>query len=381
MKNTDIVDKDSPDTTQPVKKNLSRRKFVVLGSVALLVVAGSGSAFALSSMSKKDSSHDGQEDSRGENDLIKGVSFNIAAEGWDSKASTPVIVRISSNDGTDDESLFHHAFNPNTDDGPIEISPEATTMQLSFISPINPDGSIYKIEEVNIDTPDVDHGILNIEKTASHVTAENVSQTDLEEIIEAISEALKTGDGTLSGEAGTKMLDMATNNASVVPGVDADKISEKAEAGKAEIKETRTSNGIQEASPTKPTDSSSEYSGSQTGGSPDNGSTPPAQNPGDSGGSQPHVHNWVPQTTTVHHDAETVQNPRYESREVCNTCGKILEPGETWAAHVKASGYTCQSYSSQLVVVGYDTVVTRDAYDETVVTGYVCSICGATKGA
>lgn len=377
MKNTDIVDKDSQDTPQPVKKNLSRRRFVVLGSVALLVVAGSGSAFALSNMSKKDSSPDGQADSRGENDSIKGVSFNIAAEGWDSKASTPVIVRISSKGGTDDESLFHHAFNPNTDDGPIEISPEATTVKLSFISPINPDGSLYKIDEVNIDTPDVDQGILNIEKTAIHVTAENVSQTDLEEIIEAVSEAMKTGDGTLSGEAGTRILDMATTNASAAPGVDVDKISDKAEAGKAEIKESRASSGIQETSPTKPTDSSSEYGGSQTGGSPDTGSTPPAQNPGDSGGSQPHVHNWVPQRTTVHHDAVT--SPIEESRCVCNTCGHILQPGETWAAHVKASGYTCQSYSSQLVVVGYETI--QKAYDETVVTGYVCSICGATKGA
>ena len=150
-----------------------------------------------------------------------------------------------------------------------------------------------------------------------------------------------------------------------------------------------------------------------------------------------HVHNWVAITTvvhhdaitheetvyktvhhdavyeTIHHDAVTHEEPVYETHRqyVCNACGKGMYTdfngdGKAFADHVN---WECQSTchtADYQVIVGYKTVVDKEAYDEqrlvkaaydeqvpdgtrtvvdkaawdeTVVTGYRCSICGETK--
>ena len=86
---------------------------------------------------------------------------------------------------------------------------------------------------------------------------------------------------------------------------------------------------------------------------------------------------------------------------MCNACGKGMYTdfngdGKAFAYHVD---FECQSTSHTAdyqVLVGYETIVDKDAWDEqvsdgtrtvvdkaawdeTVVTGYRCSICGETK--
>ena len=126
-----------------------------------------------------------------------------------------------------------------------------------------------------------------------------------------------------------------------------------------------------------------------------------------------HEHNWVPVTVTVHrdavthtvhHDAETEivhhdpvthEEPVYEYRTICNTCGEDIT-GQI-PDHI---GPVCQgSYSVQQVQTGVnivtdteafdEEVVTRNAWDETVVdqeardetvtAGWRCSVCGQMK--
>ena len=87
-------------------------------------------------------------------------------------------------------------------------------------------------------------------------------------------------------------------------------------------------------------------------------------------------------------DKEAYDEPVYETHIVCKVCGKDF--GKYGGAD--ADDHSCDtghSYHSTKVQVGtkhHDavthqetkTVVVKQAYDETVITGYKCS-CGATK--
>lgn len=97
--------------------------------------------------------------------------------------------------------------------------------------------------------------------------------------------------------------------------------------------------------------------------------------------SQGHQHNWVAQTKTVHHDAvyRTVNHPaKKERRTICNTCHQDVT--DSFAAHRSASGHTGTHYEYKVTQDAYtERVLVSAAYDETVTTGYRCSVCGATK--
>lgn len=113
-----------------------------------------------------------------------------------------------------------------------------------------------------------------------------------------------------------------------------------------------------------------------------------SQSQGASGGSgwnasqsQGHQHNWVAQTKTVHHDAvyRTVNHPaKKERRTICNTCHQDVT--DSFAAHRSASGHTGTHYEYKVTQDAYtERVLVSAAYDETVTTGYRCSVCGATR--
>ncbi len=118
-----------------------------------------------------------------------------------------------------------------------------------------------------------------------------------------------------------------------------------------------------------------------------------------------HVHNWIPITEVVHHDA----TGHYENNEVsaaydetvydwvekgvrCRDCGKIFVSDEEWMNFVKeqtlqgdyAHGSYEVYYEQVPRVVHHDAVTSQvwvqdsAAYDETITTGYKCD-CGARK--
>lgn len=134
-----------------------------------------------------------------------------------------------------------------------------------------------------------------------------------------------------------------------------------------------------------------------------------------------HTHSWVEVTKTVHHDAvtkivhhdavtkkqtvtvvdqEAWDEAIYEGHVFCLKCNKDFGAGdnavEKWAEHADSCGgrytikkvqigtkhhdaVTHQETKTVVVTPAYDeTVIVKQAYDETVVTGYKCS-CGATK--
>jgi hypothetical protein len=90
-------------------------------------------------------------------------------------------------------------------------------------------------------------------------------------------------------------------------------------------------------------------------------------------------HNWVAQTTTVHHDAEGV-NQQVKTGTVkviiCD-CDQKFYDTASWEPHHNETHHggtvtTEDTYETQWVE-------TSPAYDETVTTGYICSVCGTAQ--
>ena len=145
---------------------------------------------------------------------------------------------------------------------------------------------------------------------------------------------------------------------------------------------TNTSSNKNNTSSSKPSNSSGNNSGSSK----------PSNNSGSSSNnSKPaeHTHNWVAVTetrTVVDQAAYDEQVPVTEMKEheICNQCGADLT-GLDIDAHFKNSyfnGGNCGGFHSEWreEVTGYQTVH-HDAvtHTETVIPGYRCSTCGATK--
>ena len=128
-----------------------------------------------------------------------------------------------------------------------------------------------------------------------------------------------------------------------------------------------------------------------------------------------HVHAWQQQTTVIHHEAEThtekvlVKDAWEETvtTYTCSGCGQVFDGdnGKTdcqnhidQAKAQESAGSSSGSSSSSSGTHANATpvedkttiqhpaeyedkvIVDKEAWDETVVTGYVCSGCGATKG-
>ena len=101
-------------------------------------------------------------------------------------------------------------------------------------------------------------------------------------------------------------------------------------------------------------------------------------------------HLWVPEYGSVHHDAVYEQvwhDPVYETETtyhtVCNDCQAVIDG--TAAQHIADTGHS--GYSTDVPIANevivqegyYEDVLTEEAYDETVQTGYVCASCGEHK--
>lgn len=123
--------------------------------------------------------------------------------------------------------------------------------------------------------------------------------------------------------------------------------------------------------------------------------------------SQPeHVHEWVEQTSVIHHEEEghyeevwvetkaAWEEPVYEKKiiDVCNTCGADVT--ENAAAHAEAHALAGENGGHHTEVIKVQTgtiqheaegsyvqnwVVDKEAWDETVSSGWICSSCGAVK--
>ncbi|MDO4155067.1 MAG: zinc ribbon domain-containing protein [Clostridia bacterium] len=166
-----------------------------------------------------------------------------------------------------------------------------------------------------------------------------------------------------------------------------------------------------------PADSNTGIGNAAQGGSPSNpsgtgsgtnapvGSTPPtspASSDGTSAGGSVNTdpcangHTWAPVTETVHHDEvghyEAVEHQQTVTKYKCPVCYEKFASLDAYYAHFDSvhmpsySGDPIRAFRNQYKSVSdtetYTTnewVVDKAAYDETVIVGYTCSVCGAKQ--
>ena len=326
------------------------------------------------------------------------LSLEVKAEGWDADTSTPVIAHI---EGADGEVDFYTAIAANKK---VSLTVgESGVYNVSFIPPVNADGSTYKAASGEVTAVNTDEKTGGIVITLEKVDKDKVTEDDLTAIAKDVAEAVKKGDSTLTGERGVKVVNIFQTNISSNPNADTDaveketgKAEETAKGDKSDAKTPETSNG-------KRDDGKIDSKPSGGSGNPGSGSS--------SGGSSKkddttaHVHKYdiyhpaVTHTETVHHPAvthtETVHHPaatHTEERSICNGCGADITGNEQAHAYnaLMAGNKACGAYHTVYNTVtdsaAWDETVTvtdSKAWDETVTVTdspayYTCS-CGAKK--
>lgn len=389
-------------------REFSRKQVCVAGAgilcAALLI---GGGAYAISHASwTGDSNAPAVSQSKDEEKQDMVLTLEVKADGWDADTSTPIIAHIKDADGKVD---FYTAIAANKQ-VTVKVG-KSGTYTVTFISPVNADGSIYKVSSKKVTAGKADKKTASTGVTFNKVDADKVTKDDLTAIAKDVAAAVKKGDSTLTGDKGAAVAKKFEDNIKKNPNADADAVEK--ETGKAEetAKEDKSDAKTPETSDNKKNDSGSKNdsgnngSGNKSDSKPSGGSGNSGSGSSSGGSSKKddttaHQHNWVAQTKTVHHDAQykTVHHDAVthqvwhdavtEEHYICNQCGADIT-SDPWG-HLDA--YDHGGYHSSYVTVKqgyYETVTDKAAYDEqvqvsaardeTVTTGYKCSSCGATK--
>lgn len=235
------------------------------------------------------------------------VTLNVTADhGWDEN-STPAIAHIEGNDVD-----FYHAVTPDAEGnkGTSTVELAEGDYTVSFVSPVNSDGSAFDIYdtgapvEITVDADAKTTPAVNC--PMAQIPADKVTDDMLADIVDKTKDAIKKGDETLKGDAGTGILDKLDGNVAKNPNA-SDKT--KQEATDAD-KDVDVNDKPAQTTPSAKTDgnkadSNKSNAGSQSSntGSSNSGSNN-AGNSSNSGSSssQPskpaHTHTWVNHTAT-----------------------------------------------------------------------------------
>ena len=367
---------------------------VVAVVVAIAVASG---AFATS----------GQQPEQQESRTVD-VTLNVTADnGWDEN-STPAIAHIESESNDVD---FYHAVTPDAEGnkGASTVALAEGDYTVSFISPVNSDGSAFDIYDTGAP---VDITVDADAKTApavdcpmTQIPADQVTDEMLAHIIDQTKDAVENGDETLKGDAGTGILDKLEGNVAQNPNASDETKQEATDADK----EVDVNKEPAQTTPPATTDnnnagSQSSNTGNQSSntGSSNSGSTSTG-NSGNSGSSssQPskpskpaHTHTWVNHTATRQvWVSNWVDVPDYGTQQVVVGNTYTFSDGYSTTdisaakAHAKElilagkdSGYqTTPVYETQTVQTGSHKEDHGYNKTETYVDYVYCSSCGARQ--
>lgn len=356
-----------------------KKKAVMAGLGGLLAIAliGGGVWYAASQKPEPKEPTPIEQTEKQEQQVIQ---LGAKADGWVKGESSPVIAHIVNKEEKVD---YYHAYDANKPHA-LDVPAEGE-YEVSFISPVDKDGSIYEVPKtvkVKSEAEDKDGKDAGDELPFEFkpIAADKADADALNAIVKSVGDAVKKGDETLTGANGTKVIELVKENAKANPNADKDKVDE--ESQKAEEDNTE---GAGNAKPDNgggdDTTNAGGGSGTQNqggGGSSSGGSG--------NGGDSEHTHNWVPQTTTIHHDAQyqTIHHDAItEEIYICNNCGANIT-GDPWG-HINDSFLngdgSCGGYHSEWKVTSPawdETKEVSPAWDETITT-YKCSGCPATK--
>ena len=374
-----------PDGGDGNKLPLKRK--VAIGATVALVVAGLGlggawatSAFApKSEITKIEADGDGgKKQVSGKTDQTVDWAVKIEAEGVTADSS-PLITRYVCTDGADEGVEFYHA-TPASDaiEGKDSVQLTEGTWEITAIPIINADGSITTPagggeQAVSGDQKDS----VSTEFTGDTKPAGDVTQDDIDKVLDKVNEAVSKGDGTLTGDAGKDVVNKVTDNASRAPAADKEKVEEK--------KDAATDSAVK--ADDKKTDTVKPSTGS--GSAPSKSDSNPSSG---SSGKPSHEHTW---------QAQYRNDPVYETRtrtvvdqdawdeQVRSGSHFLFSDGHICYDSMEAMNYQFDTGCSYSVVDDYKTVhheaVThQETYQvqtgtKQVLTGYRCSGCGATK--
>lgn len=379
-----------PDGGDCNKMPLKRK--VAIGAAVALVVAGLGlggawatGAFApKSQITKIEVDGDsGKKQVSEKTEPIVDWTVKIEAEGVTADSS-PLITRYVCTDGADEGVEFYHATSaPDAIEGKDGVQLTEGTWEITAIPIINPDGSITTPAGGGEQSVSGDQkGSGSTEFTGETKPAENVTQDDIDKVLDKVNEAVSKGDSTLTGDAGKDVVNKVTDNASKAPAADKEKVEEKKDAAadsaaKAEEKKADTA---------KPSTGS--------GSAPSKSDSMPSSG---SSSKPSHEHTW---------QAQYRSEPVYETRtrtvvdqdawdeQVCTGSHIVFSDGAIFydaaaaanyqeskaIAGTPVSYYTVDDYKT----VHHEAVTHQETYQvqtgtKQVLTGYRCSGCGATK--
>lgn len=229
------------------------------------------------------------------------VTLSVTADhGWDEN-STPAIAHIEGNDVD-----FYHAVTPDADGnkGTSTVELAEGDYTVSFVSPVNSDGSAFDIYDTGAP---VDITVDADAKTApavncpmAQIPADKVTDDMLADIVNKTKDAIKNGDETLKGDAGTGILDKLDGNVAKNPNASDETKQEATDADKdvdvndKPAQTTPSAKNDNNAKADSNAGSQSSSNGSSNAGS--QSSSKPSQS------SQPskpaHTHTWVNHTAT-----------------------------------------------------------------------------------
>lgn len=377
----DLVPDGSGDGTMPLKRK------VAIGAAVALVVAGLGlgGAWATGTFTPKPETAKveagtGSNKKQVSDKAEASVDWTIKIEAEGVTAdSSPLITRYVCTDGAEAGTEFYHA-TPASDaiEGKDSVRLTGGTWEITAIPIINPDGSITTPSGGGEQTVPGDHkGSGSTEFTGETKPAGDVTQDDIDKVLDKVNEAVSKGDGTLTGDAGKDVVNKVTGNASKAPAADKEKVEEKKDAAtdsaaKAEEKK---------ADAVKPS-TGSNSAPSKSDSKPSSGST-----------SKPfHEHTWQAQyrsepvyTTETY----TIVDQKAWEEQVLIGSHYQFSDGYITSDDADAWAHQKATHASYTVIDDYKTVRheavthqgTRQVQTGTkqVLTGYRCSGCGATK--
>lgn len=367
--------------TMPLKRK------VAVGAAVALVVAGLGlggawatGAFAPKPETAKVEAGTGSNKKQVSDKAEPTVDWTVKIEAEGVTAdSSPLITRYVCTDGAEAGTEFYHA-TPASDaiEGKDSVRLAEGTWEITAIPIINPDGSITTPAGGGEQAVSGDQkGSGSTEFTGETKPAGDVTQDDIDKVLDKVNEAVSKGDGTLTGDAGKDVVNKVTDNASKAPAADKEKVEEKKDAAtdsaaKAEEKK---------ADAVKPS-TGSNSAPSKSDSKPSSGST-----------SKPsHEHTWQAQyrsepvyTTETY----TVVDQEAWDEQVRSGSHFLFSDGHICYDSMDAMNYQFDTGCSYSVVDDYKTVhheavthqETRQVQTGTkqVLTGYRCSGCGASK--
>ena len=303
----------------------------------------------------------------------------VGYEGYEpAEGDTPVIVHVTGTTNGNRSVDYYHAVSGTQEE--VELVPGGYSVE--YLPVLKAGGSLVTAKDGAVSAV-VEDGALASTAPASEKAAEDVTQDDLDNVLDAVKKAVEKGDDTLKGDAGKDVVDKVAEAVKATGKVDESKVEEAKQ--EAETKASEPSAGTDAGQPAAPTGSNSD-NGSNGGGADKAPASQPASTPsasqpsGNGGSSQPeHVHNWVAQTEQrwVQDSAAWDEQCPTGSYIQCS-CGQRFDNQAQWSQHNKSLGFgQGHSYSVQET---YGTVH-HDAtgHYETVTTGYVCNGCGAAK--